>query len=258
MLSLVWCEKRSRPHRSPLRRHELLRGKRRALRLDDPGGGDRGVRADLSRHDLQDQPRAPRAYDVVAAGLPGAAPAASPVDRRPLGLRPRGSPRPADRERQPGATRSGRDAQAFRRAFPVQAHPVDRRLRFQRQPLDGRQQHVCIQLPLRRRDHPMVRARVRPRDRHQPDPEPVRLGLARLPERGLALRRPDPPGPRDDPQGRCRRTRLPLDRLEMGGLLVGREGLPALFLDRALARPGRSDASPTATPKCSLLSRSFG
>ena len=61
--------------------------------------------------------------------------------------------------------------------LPDPPHASRRRLRRQRLPLDRGRQHVGLQLPLRRRHDAVVRARVRPRDRRQPDREPVRDGL---------------------------------------------------------------------------------
>ena len=56
----------------------------------------------------------------------------------------------------------------------------------------------CVQLPLRRRHTAVVGARLRARDRHQPDREPVRLGREHVPSGQRALRAPNPAAAGDD------------------------------------------------------------
>ena len=58
----------------------------------------------------------------------------------------------------------------IRRMVPVDAYGGSRL------PLDRGGQHVGLQLPVRRRHDAMVGARVRPRDRPEPDREPLRHG----------------------------------------------------------------------------------
>jgi hypothetical protein len=69
-----------------------------------------------------------------------------------------------------------RHALALRGPVPDPPDAPDRRLRRLGRPLDGRRQHVGLQLPPRRRLDELVDARLRPRDRHQPAREPDDLG----------------------------------------------------------------------------------
>ncbi len=107
---------------------------------------------------------------------------------------------------------------------------------------------VGVQLPARDRLEQLVRARVRPRHRRQPDREPVRRERARVPRREPFVRLPaactQGHGRRRwDARGCVRR-----DRLGMGRTLVGlRQGLPALLCERSLVAPGRRGLGRRAT-----------
>lgn len=61
----------------------------------------------------------------------------------------------------------------FRHSDLVPAVPLERR------PIDGGQQHVRVQLPFHSGDDAAFMACVRPRDRHQSVPEPMRDGRYR-------------------------------------------------------------------------------
>ena len=74
--------------------------------------------------------------------------------------------------------------------FPIRRDAARVALRRQRRPVDGRGQHVGVQLPPRGPQRPVVAARLRARGRPQPAREPVpRAG------RGAAARRPALPRP---------------------------------------------------------------
>ena len=93
---------------------------------------------------------------------------------------------------------------------------------------------------------PLVRARVRPRDRPQPDREPVRVRRSDLTPGQRPVSRPQPAPPRNGVRGRRRRACVRRGRLGLGRPLVVRQGLPALLRERPLARrrsalPGVSD-----------------
>ena len=88
----------------------------------------------------------------------------------------------SDRRRPPGRPRTIVDGlpAALDGALPDPAPPAGLRLPRRRRGVDGRRQHVRLQLPLRRRDDPLVDARLRRGDRRQPGREPVRPRLDRL------------------------------------------------------------------------------
>ena len=109
----------------------------------------------------------------------------------PPGLRRATRARAADRRT---ATPRAALVAVFRRLyaarFPIRRmEPVDA-YGGERLPLDRGRQHLGVQLPLRRRVDALVEARLRPRDRRQPDREPVRQRRARRRTPRAALPRP--------------------------------------------------------------------
>ena len=84
----------------------------------------------------------------------------------------------------------GRAPTPLRGTLPDPANGSGGRVRRQRLPLDRGGQHVGVQLPLRRGDEPLVGARLRPRDRPQPDREPVRQRWSHVASRERAVPRP--------------------------------------------------------------------
>ena len=102
--------------------------------------------------------------------------------RAPLGVRRTRPHRPDRRPPRRRRRRGGRAPPALRRPVPDPADGAGGRLRRERLPLDRGGQHVRLQLPPGRGDESLVRARLRPRDRPQPDREPLRLlGRHQLP-----------------------------------------------------------------------------
>ena len=144
--------------------------------------------------------------------------------------------------------------------LPDPAHGAGRRLRRLRLPLDRGRQHVRLQLPLRRRHDALVGARVRPRDRRQPDREPVRHVSAARPRtrraaRTCGARRTAPAWRSRAARSSARSTRVGWG---WGGRWSGATRLPALLGERSLSakrsgRPGsnrrhsawKADALPT-------------
>lgn len=224
--------------------------------LDQPRGrprhGDRGAAA-RSR-----QRRRPLAQPRTVAGVLGisASDRAAPAGSDALQPPPRlpgatdGSPLPPGllrRFRRPLAQRRARGAPAVRRcggrrvrtSLPrALADPADaarRPLPRARRAFDGRQQHLCLQLPARRRKRPLVRPRVWHGHRSQPDAEPVRDRVVDSPASRCAFREDRSLRDRATPSRRCdprRRHRGPVVRSNWLG--VGRQlgcppGLPALL-----------------------------
>ena len=100
----------------------------------------------------------------------------------------------------------------IRRMVPVDAYGGERL------PLDRGGQHVRLQLPPGRGHESLVGARVRPRDRPQPDREPVRL----LRRHQLPPREPAVSPPLAVQTGHGRRGRRGRARVRRGRLVVGR------------------------------------
>jgi hypothetical protein len=171
---------------------------------------------------------------VVAARMPGGAPRASAPHARPLGLRRPGSNGPAGRPRGRRARSRRRVSSPSRRAFPYSPDDPRRRLRCQRLQVDRGRQHFGVQLPVRRRDEPLVRARLRARDRREPDREPLRLGRAHVTSREPPVRRTNSSAARYGLRGRRARPRVRRDRVGMGRPLDVGQGLPALLGQRPL------------------------
>ena len=113
---------------------------------------------------------------------------------------------------------------AVRRTVADPADAAGRRLPRRRRPVDGREQHVRLQLPTGRRTRHLVRPRVRRSDRHQsrrrtptsPNGRPpAGRGAGSRPSTGPThARRP----PRRDPGRRRRGPRLRPDRLGRGAV----------------------------------------
>ena len=185
---------------------------------------------------------------LLAPGLPGRARRSCACSSSPLGLRRRRPPRPAGR---PPPPRTGRCCAVMKRLFALAlsdpAHGADRPLRRRRPPLDGRRQHLGLQLPLRRRHQPLVDARLRQGDRHQPDREPLRLGLARLAARRRAVRRPLARRRGHDPRRRRGGQGLRAARRAGSGAAPGRRRPATTSTSRATAaRACPRSSSPSA------------
>src|SRR4051794_25227089 len=101
---------------------------------------------------------------LLAPRLPGRPEPPAPAHAQLLGLRPATAHRPPRRPRRRHPLGSPRDALALRRALPDPPHAPRRPLRRRRRPLDGRRQHLGLQLPPRLRLEALVRARLRARD----------------------------------------------------------------------------------------------
>ena len=122
--------------------------------------------------------------------LPCRARPAPPPARELLGLRRPRAHRDVDRAQEHGS----RPDQGFPPSLPGRVpDPPDalrRRLPRERRPLDGRRQHVGLQLPLRLGHEPLVGARVREGDRRQPGREPVPERIPRAAAGGARIPRP--------------------------------------------------------------------
>jgi hypothetical protein len=176
---------------------------------------DNGVRR-LGHGDTRLAPRDDDRH-LVAAGVSGSALRPAARARVTPGLRrarARGADRRPPRRRREGAR--GLPA-TVRGPVPDPADGPRRRLRRERLPVDRGRQHVRVQLPDGRGHVALVGARVRTRDRPQPDREPVR-GLERddLAPCEPAVPAPEPVSPGDGRRGRRRGSRVRRDRVGSG------------------------------------------
>ena len=143
--------------------------------------------------------------------------------------------------------------------FPMHRMRPVARLRRQRRPLDGRRQHVSVQLPLRRRARAeaVVGARLRRGDRHQHRREPVhrradassrrrarRTSTGRATGRGMAV------------AGGVLVRAFASVGWSWGGRWAATPGLPALLPQRRLGR--RRTRAPVACPRAGRPPRATG
>ena len=127
---------------------------------------------------------------VVAAGLPGAdlGPAADHDEL--LGIRRPGPHRRAGRSRRRRRRHRRRLRDAVRRGISDPADGADRALRRRRRGVDGRRQHVRVQLPSDHRRRRVLGPLVGQGGRHQSRREPVRQGRPRAAGGWPAVPRP--------------------------------------------------------------------
>ena len=84
----------------------------------------------------------------------------------------------------------------FKARYPIQRLRLVDAYQADDDPVDGRQQHLGVQLPPGVEVEPLVGARLQSRDRPQPAAQPVRdPGRAGVAARQAAVRRPGPGGP---------------------------------------------------------------
>ena len=194
-------------------------------------------RRSAALHGVRSSRHGRRASLLVPRGLPGRARRSSGSSARLLGLRRASRTRLARRQRdgRPGGRASVRAA--LRRAVPDPAGRAGRRVRRQRRPLDGRRQHLRLQLPLRRRAGPR-------RWSAHAYGEAIDVNPVENPylEEGASFPRREPRTSTDTACGRAWRCRRqPGRRVRRRGLGVGRP-LDAIARPPALLLHGRLSA----------------
>ena len=181
-------------------------------------------------------------YRLGAAGQNGCDPRARvpravvrpPVTAFVLHRLRRCSPHRPDRCGRAARARRGRSVRSpVPRSLADPASAARQRLRWGRRAVDGGRQQLGVQLPSRRWERPLVSARLRRRDRHQPGREPGSARWFSASCRGPSFRAPRPDGMRSGASRRHPSRRrgcqsLRGDRLGVGCDMVV-SGLPALL-----------------------------